>query len=105
VDTKAAREWLLANGYRVRPKGRIPSDLLAIYTAKVLKKRGDTGLPSPSTGTGDTLEDNSPKKKVKRTSCGFCTVQAPHKHLYCPGTINQGRMGIWTCLCYENGHI
>src|SRR5580700_10748482 len=98
--TSDARTWLKANGYRIKDKGRIPADLLAIYQAKVVKKRGrntvrlsDSGTDSASDSASlfeDSVErDEGAKKKkvVKRTSCGFCTVIAAHRHVYCPGHI------------------
>ena len=103
------------NGYKVKPKGRISADLLAIYQAKVLKKRAPRDS-NRSSGTGDSvvrlrdgdsepdLGSASKPKRLKRSSCGFCTVNAAHQHKNCPGTINQGKMGIWTCLCYEKEH-
>lgn len=117
MDTKLARAWLSDNGYRVKPKGRIPQDLLAIYQAKVLKKSGVranvsgvvNGVPAPvlqEPGSQEEVPESvlRSKKKVKRSSCGFCTVNAAHQHKHCPGTINQGKMGIWVCLCYEKDH-
>lgn len=101
-----ARTWLKENGYRVKPKGRIPADLLAIYQAKEKRdatRRARSGSSGPDhLDDGDSLDRK--KRKPKRSSCGFCTVNAAHKHKHCPGTINQGKMGIWTCLCYEKDH-
>lgn len=102
--TQDIRAWLKDNGYNVRPKGRIPADLLAIYQAR-MKKRVNNRTTGDHNDESDTDSGGPSKQKVKRTSCGFCTVQAAHQHTYCPGTINQGKMGIWTCLCYEMDHV
>lgn len=34
ADTGDAREWLVANGYEVKDRGRLPADLLAAYESK-----------------------------------------------------------------------
>jgi hypothetical protein len=111
--SNTAREWLRDNGYRVKPKGRIPADLLAIFQAKD-KKNAAASVRANNSVLSDINSDEpenntSPqrKSKAKRTSCGFCTVVAEHRHKHCPGTIQQGSKigGVWTCLCYERGHV
>jgi hypothetical protein len=112
MDTKQARSWLAENGYHVKPKGRIPAELLAIYQAKVLKKNAASVAPAgpvpgddDSDGDRDDLQSPGKRKKVKkRGSCGFCSINAAYKHQRCPETINQGKMGVWVCFCYEKGH-
>ena len=98
-----AREWLRAKGYHIAPKGRIRADLKALWDAHQREQDasdsvcGDTGADDSGTGRLGT-------KRKKRTSCGFCTVRAAHQHFYCPGSIDQGKAGVWTCLCYEKEH-
>lgn len=46
-------------------------------------------------------------RTIRRRPCGFCAVNAAHKHQYCPGTLTYGPDAApktWMCWCHENGH-
>src|ERR1700722_15578369 len=103
-----AREWLREKGYHVAAKGRIRADLQALWDTHQRgehDRSGDSDHPGGDDVRGDALpSDSKQPRRRKRTSCGFCTVRAEHQHRLCPGTIDQGKAGVWTCLCYEKEH-